>query len=132
MRRLGAPPVDVDLVADFIEGDLGNYLLFLIPIGWGTAAFGEELLVRGFLLARFSALVGTAWGVVLQAGLFTLGHAYQGVTGMVNIFAVGLILGVVTLRAGGNLWPAIVAHGLIDTLGLTLIYLGYAGMAAGT
>lgn len=126
MRWLGTSPPDMGLLVDLIEGDRVNYLLFLLPIGWGTAAFGEELLMRGFLLNRFAALFGTVWGLVLQAVLFTLGHAYQGIAGMANVFVIGLVLGIVSVRAGGNLWPAIAAHGLIDTLGLTLIYLGYA------
>jgi hypothetical protein len=63
--------------------------------------------------------------VLLQALVFALGHAYQGVTGVVNLFVVGLILGYVYLRGGRNLWPVIVAHGLIDTLSTTLVYLGY-------
>ena len=126
LRWLGAPPMDTSLLVNLIEGDLQLYLLFLIPVGWGSAAFGEELLMRGFVLNRFTVLMGTNWALVLQALLFSLGHAYQGVTGMVNVFVVGLLLGIVYLRANRNLWPAIVAHGLIDTISLTLIYLGYA------
>jgi hypothetical protein len=131
LRWLGAPPVDASLLVEAIEGDLAAYLVFLIPVGWGSAAFGEELLVRGFLLDRFDKLFGLRIAVVAQALLFALGHAYQGITGMLNLFVVALVLGVITLRAGRNLWPAIAAHGLIDTLSLTLIYLGYAELPAG-
>ena len=38
-----------------------------------------------------------------------------------------LIMGAGTLIWGRNLWPAIVAHGLTDTLGFTLIYFGALG-----
>jgi hypothetical protein len=125
MRSFGAPPPDPSLLVEAIEGNRTNYLLFLIPVSWGSAAFGEELLLRGFLLHRFTSLLGSAGGVLLQALVFALGHAYQGVTGVVNLFVVGLILGYVYLRGGHNLWPVIVAHGLIDTLSTTLVYLGY-------
>lgn len=130
MRSLGAPPPDPTLLVEVIEGNPTNYLLFLIPVAWGSAAFGEELLLRGFLLHRFATLLGSPAGVLLQALVFAVGHAYQGVTGMVNLFVVGLVLGYVYLRAGRNLWPVIVAHGLIDTLSITLVYLGHAQQAA--
>jgi uncharacterized protein len=131
LRALGAPPVDIAILVDLIEGDRTMYLLFLIPVGWGSAAFGEELLLRGFVLNRFALLFGTSWAVVLQALLFSLGHAYQGITGVVSLFVVGLLLGIVYLRAGGNLWPVIVAHGIIDTISISLIYFGFGDATVG-
>ncbi|MFW6092398.1 MAG: CPBP family intramembrane glutamic endopeptidase [Pseudomonadota bacterium] len=126
LRSLGAPPIDLAPLAEVIQGDTTNYLLFLVPVAWGSAAFGEELLLRGFVLHRLSLVAGVGWGVVLQAVLFSLGHAYQGVTGMITLFVVGVLFGYLYLRAGRNLWPVIAAHGLIDTISLTLLYLGYA------
>ena len=131
LRELGAPPVDASLLVDAIEGNTAVYLLFLFPVTWGSAAFGEELLARGFLLQRFSLLLGTTGGMVMQALVFALGHGYQGFTGMVNLFVVGLVLGYVYLRSGRNLWPVIVAHGLINTLSITLVYLGYGDPTGG-
>jgi uncharacterized protein len=132
LRALGAPPVDTSILVELIEGDRTMYLLFLIPVGWGSAAFGEELLLRGFVLNRFSLLFGTNTAVLLQALLFSLGHAYQGITGMVSLFVVGLLLGIFYLRAGHNLWPVIAAHGIIDTISLTLIYLGFGDVTVGS
>lgn len=126
LRSFGAPPMDASLLQREIEGDTVGYLVFLIPVAWGSAAFGEELLLRGFVLHRFSLLAGTTGGVVLQALLFALGHAYQGITGLANLFVIGLVFGYFYLRAGRNLWPVIAAHGLIDTVSITLLYLGYA------
>ena len=131
LRELGAPPVDTSLLVNAIEGNTLVYLLFLFPITWGSAAFGEELLARGFLLQRFSLLLGTTGGMVMQAFVFALGHVYQGFTGMVSLFVVGLILGYVYLRAGRNLWPVIIAHGLINTFSITLVYLGYGDPTGG-
>lgn len=126
LRLAGLPPPDPSLLVEVIEGDLTNYLLFLIPVSWGSAAFGEELLLRGFLFNRFAILYGSTGALVLQALVFSLGHAYQGVGGILTLFAVGLVLGWFYLRAGRNLWPVIVAHGLIDTFSITLVYLGFA------
>jgi len=131
LRAAGAPPLDVSLLVGILEGDLGNYLWFLIPVSWGSAAFGEELLARGFLLHRFERLYGIGLAIILQAFLFAAGHFYQGITGMVNIFVVALVMGVVYIRAGRNFWPVIVAHGVIDTVGITALYLGYADLLTG-
>ena len=132
LRTAGLPPTDLTLFQALLEGNLGMYLWFLIPVAWGSAAIGEEMLARGFLLHRISGLTGTATAIVLQAALFAVAHFYQGVTGMVNIFVLALVFGAVYLKSGRNLMPLIVAHGLIDTYGLTMIYLGRADLLLGS
>jgi membrane protease YdiL (CAAX protease family) len=112
-----------------IEGNLPLLLLFLGPIAWGTAAFGEEMIARGFLLDRLSIVFAgerRAWGtgLVLQAIFFGVAHAYQGIPGIVSTAVVGLILGFAYLRVERNLWPVIIAHGVADTIALVAIYLG--------
>ena len=129
--RLGAPPVNVTPLARLIEGNLSQYLLFLIPVSWGSAAIGEEMLTRGFLLHRITTLSNRTVGVLLQALLFALAHLYQGITGMVMIFFMALIFGVVYFRCGRSLLPLFAAHGLIDTIGVTLLYLGRSDLLAG-
>lgn len=131
LESLDAPALDVSLIEDAVKGNLAAYLWFLIPVTWGSAAFGEELLARGFLLHRFEGLAGTQVAVVAQALIFAAGHFYQGVTGVANIFVVALVLGWVYVRVGRNLWPVIIAHGAIDTIGITLLYLGYGEALAG-
>ncbi len=39
---------------------------------------------------------------------------------------IGLVLAVAYLRLGRNLWVVILAHGLYDTVGLVMVYLGAA------
>lgn len=131
IRALGAPPLDISLLQQIVEGNTVNYLIFLIPVSWGSAALGEEMLARGFLLDRFTGLAGVNAGIFLQALVFALGHFYQGLTGMINIFVIALIMGWVYLRVGRNLAPVMVAHGVIDTVGMTLIYLGYSDLMVG-
>ncbi len=132
LRLAGAPPLDVSVLAALIEGNLANYLVFLLPISWGTAAVGEELIARGFLQYRFEQLGGPVLAVLLQASLFALAHSYQGITGVINIFFLALIFGAVYYRCGRNLWPLIAAHGLIDTVGMTLLFLGRTDLLLGT
>jgi uncharacterized protein len=112
----------------------GNFPLFLylLPFVWLFAAFGEEVLYRGYLMQRFAQFMGEgkiAWvlAIVAQAVLFGAAHGYQGPPGMVGIAVGALITGAGSLIWGRNLWPAIIAHGLIDTLGFTLLYLGRLG-----
>lgn len=111
-----------------IEGNLDLYLMVL-PCVWLFAAFGEEFLYRGYLMTRLSQLLGggrAAWALAIvgQAVLFALAHWYQGPVGMVPIGIGAVLTGIATLAWGRNLWPAMIAHGLIDTLGFTLLYLG--------
>jgi membrane protease YdiL (CAAX protease family) len=97
-----------------------NEMLFqLIVIGIGTAAIGEELLFRGFLLNNLNRLLGEHWvataaAIVLQAVVFGLLHS--GVQGMVSAGTIGLILGFFYVLANRNLWVVIAAHAVPDML----------------
>ena len=125
---LGFGPARLDAFAD-LKGNLGVYLLLLIPVGWGAAAIGEELIYRGFIFGRLAQALGgsrlaLACALVLQASLFALGHSYLGPRGMLNAGLVGLLSGGAYLANGRMLWPLILAHAAVDTLGLTALYLG--------
>ena len=113
---------------DALKGNLIAFLLVLVFIAWGTAAFGEEMLARGFLITRIETLFGggrtALWSaVVLQAVIFGLAHSYQGLYGIVLTGLVGLVMGVVYVLGKRWLLPVILAHGLIDTISLTQLYL---------
>jgi len=114
-----------------MKGNL-SLLLLLLPFTWLFAAFGEEVFYRGYLMTRFAQFMDEsrlAWTVALvtQAVIFGFAHSYQGPIGMVGTTILGLINGAATLLWRRNLWPAIIAHGLTDTLGFTLLYLGQYG-----
>jgi len=81
----------------------------------------EELLFRGFILTRIWALARSkVAAIAICAVLFGLPHAYQGPIGVIQTTAVGLVLGtIVTLTR--SLWPAIIAHGIFNGVGLALI-----------
>jgi hypothetical protein len=63
---------------------------------------------------------------VASAVLFGYGHYYKGPAGMVDSGVAGLILAAAYLLSGRNLWTAVLAHGLIDTFGIVVLYLGWA------
>jgi len=102
-------------------------LVVVVLSTWISAAFGEELLVRGFLLNRFANMLGDtrlSWffAVILSSFVFGLGHFYQGMTGVIITSSVGIVYAIMYLLAGKNLWVTILAHGILDTIGFVSIY----------
>ncbi len=78
-----------------------------------TAGVCEEILYRGLLLATLVSLVGTWPAVAITSLIFGLGHAYQGISGIVKTGLVGLVLAWLTVSSG-SLFIAIVLHTIID------------------
>jgi CAAX protease family protein len=123
---------------DFSDlGELhGNWkpTLLFIALSWTLAAFGEEMVYRGYLMNRVAGLFRNpkvAWliSLIRVSFVFGLGHIDQGITGQVENMIDGLLLGVIFLAAGCNLWAAIIAHGVTDTVDILLMYLGkYPGV----
>lgn len=86
-----------------------------------AAGIGEELAYRGFLIPTLTLLLGSGWGAaVLSSAVFGALHAYQGWLGMARTTVLGLLLAA-SLLLSGTLWPAILAHAILDLLaGLVL------------
>ncbi len=68
----------------------------------------------------------TTWtiAIILSSMMFGIVHGYQGISGMITTGIVGLILGHAYYRNQNNLMVGILAHGIYDTYGLTMIYFG--------
>jgi len=123
---LNLPTADLGILGN-IHGNLAVYGAWLL-VAWTAAAIGEEVIFRGFLLTRLEALFGgsigaTAIAVFLQAGIFGIGHAYQGPGAAFSIGVGAIFSGLVFLLLRRNLVPLIIAHGLWDSLGLSLIFM---------
>lgn len=80
-----------------------------------TAGICEELLYRGFLMAYFTAYVGSLGALLISSIIFGLGHTYQGPKGVFKVAVVGLALGGVYLLTG-SLWAPIVMHVVLDVV----------------
>ncbi len=124
----GVAPPDLTAFAA-MRGNVPMFLTYL-AVSWTTAGFGEEIICRGFLLPRTTKLLGGgrgAWGLALLVTSIGFGllHFYQGPTGMVLTGVTGFVLGCVYLMAGKNLWPAILAHGFLDSFAFLLLFLGW-------
>jgi membrane protease YdiL (CAAX protease family) len=134
LPALGIGPKVVSLFSA-VEGNTAEYLYFLIPVIWGSAAFGEELLFRGYLQTRLHKALGSSQGATylalcFQALIFGALHSYQGLGGAIMAGSAGFVLGAVYLAARKNLWAPIILHGLVDTVSISAIYLGVAGQVS--
>lgn len=82
-----------------------------------VAGVGEEIVYRGYLVAVLSGPLGGPWTALLVSSLaFGTLHGYQGGGGIVRTGLLGGVLGT-GLVVTGSLWPAIVAHTLVDLVG---------------
>ncbi|HXY02896.1 MAG TPA: type II CAAX endopeptidase family protein [Terriglobales bacterium] len=111
-----------------------KWTLLAIAGAWTLAAFGEEMVYRGYLMNRVADLMNrTRWAWIISLTAvhvgFGLAHAYQGITGIIDEGLAGFLFGVIYLCNGRNLAVPIVAHGIEDTIDFLLIFLGrYPGM----
>jgi len=112
----------------------GQLLLVYLGLNWVLAAFGEEMVWRGYALPRAAQFCGSgtrAWVIaliVVNLG-FGLAHLYQGPSGMIQATVAGVLLGVLYLATGRNLVAPIVAHGISNSIDFTVMYLGlYPGV----
>ena len=112
----------------YIAGNLPVYLMWL-AIVWTSAAFGEEMFFRAVLVSRVERIFAgipmrAVLSVLIPALIFGFAHMYyQGVRGLVVTGTIALALGTLYLLYKRNLWPLILAHGLVDTLAMTALYL---------
>lgn len=81
-----------------------------------SAGIAEELVFRAFLIA---ALLQAGAPMTLAAGLsvavFAVSHAYQGVTGVLRVAALGAIL-TLPILVTGSIYPGMIAHAALDVL----------------
>ncbi len=79
-----------------------------------SAGFCEEFLYRGFLFWLLAAAgAGKGSRLVIASIAFGLAHCFWGPWGMLWTTMLGFTFGLAVLRRG-NVWPAVVAHTLLD------------------
>lgn len=91
------------------------------------AGFYEEFTFRGFLMQGLAMLFGGSRGAwigacILQGALFGLAHAYQNPLGIAITGTLGILMGLLVLASGRNLWPVIIGHGVFDASRFVLFY----------
>ena len=107
----------------------GNLELAVLGVLYAVigAGFYEEFMFRGFLMQALAMLFGasrSAWiaACVLQGALFGAAHAYQNPLGIAITGTLGVLMGLLVLAFGRNLWPVIIGHGLFDASRFALFY----------
>jgi membrane protease YdiL (CAAX protease family) len=128
LERLTGQAVDLSQF-NGLQGSLPALIISLI-LTWTEAAFIEEMFFRGYFFNRLTDLfgnrrVGILLALLVSSLAFSLAHGYQGITGILDTFLGGLLLGLLYLYARRNLWLPILTHGVIDTLAFLLIYAGF-------
>jgi CAAX protease family protein len=85
-----------------------------------TAGVCEELLFRGFLIWYFANYTGLFQAALLASVAFGIGHAYQGVRGIVTTGLVGAFMAAMYLVTGSLIMPMLL-HAAMD------LYAGWTG-----
>ncbi len=102
-------------------------LMALLLFSWTFAAFGEELAYRVVLLRGIAFVLGdsrlaTCLALIIQALIFGIVHAYQGPVGVISATVSGLVFGALMVSCRLSIWPAAIAHGGNNTIGILLLY----------
>jgi len=115
-------------LSDFenLKGNVGQLALLLV-LSWTLAGFGEELVYRGYLQARLTDFLGLGRnGVILAVAassvLFGLAHREQGLIGVVLTAMDAVFFSALKWKFGNNLWAAVLAHALSNTIGLVAFF----------
>ena len=125
VTRLTGQPMDKSLF-ETLRGNVPA-LIFGLLVVWTLAAFGEELIFRGYLMNTLARVFGNKNGswifaCIINSILFGVGHMYQGISGVILLGIVGLLYALFYLGSGRNLWVPILIHGLYDTLAFLVIF----------
>src|SRR6478735_1942772 len=116
-----------------VQGNL-EVTMYAVLYAFIGAGFYEEFTFRGFLMQGLAMLFGGnrgAWIVacILQGALFGAAHAYQNPLGIAITGTLGILMGLLVLACGRNLWAVIIGNGLFDASRFVLFY--FQGPPAG-
>ncbi|CAL2089130.1 CPBP family intramembrane glutamic endopeptidase [Tenacibaculum sp. 190524A05c] len=103
-------------------------LIFLLIFVWVSAAFGEEIVWRGYFMKQFVKFFGEGKismtiNILLFGILFGLMHSYQGITGQLLTGIIGMILSYIFYKKKYDLWLNVAIHGWFDTIAILALYL---------
>lgn len=97
------------------DPDVNMQLVFIVSTVNGIF---EELFVAGYIITALREARGVWIAINVSTVVRLLYHLYQGPVGIVTIVPMGMLYGYVYARTR-QLWPLILAHVLIDIIGLS-------------
>jgi membrane protease YdiL (CAAX protease family) len=119
LRRLGfSAPTSAMSALEHVRGT-GEIILAFIMVC--VVAVAEETIFRGYLLLRFQKGLQMApfTAALISAVIFSLGHGYEGTSGVVTVGYIGLCFALVYQWRGSLVAPMIM-HFLQDFAGIVL------------
>jgi membrane protease YdiL (CAAX protease family) len=121
LQRAAQAALPVDMPAAFqaypgAAADISMNLVFLVSTVNGIF---EEVFVAGYIISAITPVRGMWTAINVSTGIRLLYHLYQGPIGILSVVPTGLIFGYVYARTR-QLWPLILAHVLMDIIGLSL------------
>lgn len=116
-------------IINAVKGNWKIYLQWLVIV-WLLVAILEEAIFRGYFILGLTSLIGEdvlaiMLSILFSSMVFGLSHGYQNKCGILSTGVVGVILGIIFVLSEFNLWLVIFTHGFIDTMGISLIAIGY-------
>ena len=97
-------------------------LVAMIALSLALVGPCEELAMRGFVQRGFENSFGKMKGLLISSVLFGLMHGLNTLYAIVPVFVVGLVLGYVWQRTGGNTTASALMHGVYDSIAVALAY----------
>ena len=94
-------------------------IIYLVLVGPA-----EELAFRGFVQKGFENTFGKMKGLLIASLLFGLPHFVNYPYNAATASATGLVLGYVWQKTGQNTTATAVIHGIFNSIGVILVYLG--------
>jgi uncharacterized protein len=111
-------PIDMKMaLAQYPQpaANLNMQVVFLVSVVNGIF---EEVFVAGYIITALTPVRGPWMGINVSTATRLLYHLYQGPVGILSIVPLGLLFGYVYARTR-MLWPLILAHIVIDVIGLS-------------
>jgi membrane protease YdiL (CAAX protease family) len=119
LRAIGFSIPSTPLPSFLAARSAAQFLLaFLLVV---IVALAEETIFRGYLILRLKAVTASPTAaVLLSAGIFSLGHGYEGSAGVVTVGVMGAVFALVYLWRRSLVAPMMM-HFLQDFIGIVLV-----------
>lgn len=109
-------PEQITRLGRLVAPDIG--LAPIVAVSILNAVF-EEVFVCGYVITSIRKTRSISFAVNVSIAIRLSYHLYQGTARLIGIFPIGLIFALWFARTG-RLWPAIIAHCIIDLIGLVV------------
>ena len=118
-------PIDMPAAFRAYPGAAADLSMNLVFVASTVNGIFEEVFVAGYIITALTPVRGMWTAINVSTGIRLLYHLYQGPVGILAIVPMGLLFGYAYARTR-LLWPLILAHILMDIVGLSLAASGYS------